>query len=77
MARQTVIRGGDDDDDDQRRNQAEGRKPPSSEPPAPGNLALNDQPYDEQLRPQRLADVVGQRKVVERLQILIDSELAQ
>ncbi|RMG35426.1 MAG: Holliday junction branch migration DNA helicase RuvB, partial [Planctomycetota bacterium] len=32
-----------------------------------------DRELDEQLRPQRLADVVGQRKVVERLQILLDA----
>ena len=73
MARQTVIRGGDDADDDQRRGKPEGSKPPASDPSAAENLSLHDQPYDEQLRPQRLADVVGQRKVVERLQILIDS----
>jgi len=29
--------------------------------------------YDEELRPQRLADVVGQRKVVERLQIMLNA----
>ena len=29
--------------------------------------------YDEELRPQRLKDVVGQRKVVERLQIMLNA----
>ncbi len=34
---------------------------------------LNDSQHDEQLRPQRLCDIVGQRKVVERLQIMVDA----
>ena len=33
----------------------------------------NDSRYDDELRPQRLADVVGQRRVVERLQIMLDA----
>ncbi|VAX39524.1 Holliday junction ATP-dependent DNA helicase RuvB [hydrothermal vent metagenome] len=33
----------------------------------------DDEQFDEQLRPQRLEDVVGQRKVVERLQIILDA----
>lgn len=68
MARTTVIRGGDDDDDEEDRR---ADLAPFSGPS--GSLNLNDQNYDEQLRPQRLADVVGQRKVVDRLQILIDA----
>ena len=31
--------------------------------------------YDDELRPQRLQDVVGQRKVVERLQIMLNATL--
>lgn len=33
----------------------------------------DDARYDDELRPQRLADVVGQRKVVERLKIMLDA----
>ncbi len=33
----------------------------------------DDARYDDELRPQRLEDVVGQRKVVERLKITIDA----
>lgn len=36
---------------------------------------LDDDRYDEELRPKRLADVVGQKKVLERLQIIIDATL--
>jgi len=38
-----------------------------------GSFDPNDSQLDEQLRPQRLCDVIGQRKVVERLQIMIDA----
>lgn len=80
MARQTVIRGDDDEEDEGRDDK--GASPSSkrrdkSDAPRPSNpgqnLDLNDEAFDEQLRPQRLADVVGQRKAVERLQILIDA----
>lgn len=64
MARTTVIRGDDEDDEDADRG---------AEFNPSASLNMNDQSYDEQLRPQRLADVVGQRKVVDRLQILIDA----
>lgn len=70
MARQTVIRGDDDHQDDEQNNREE-ELHAAGQPS--GNLNLNDESFDEQLRPQRLCDVVGQRKVVERLQILIDS----
>lgn len=59
MARETVISGTSDDD--------EGYRPPRS------SLDMKNAEYDEQLRPQRLADVVGQRKVVDRLQIMLDA----
>ena len=43
--------------------------------PAPfrSSFDLNDSEFDDKLRPQRLCDVVGQRKVVDRLQIMIDA----
>ena len=34
---------------------------------------MDDSQFDDELRPQRLVDVVGQRKVVERLQIMLDA----
>lgn len=70
MARTTVIRGDDADDDDEDADYGGNVDPLGG---SSGSLNMNDQSYDEQLRPQRLADVVGQRKVVERLQILIDA----
>ncbi|MGH7201499.1 MAG: Holliday junction branch migration DNA helicase RuvB [Planctomycetaceae bacterium] len=46
-------------------------------PPSGGNDAggfdPDDPRHDDELRPQRLADVVGQRKVVERLQITLSA----
>ena len=60
MARETVIQGSDEDE--------------SQEESSPrSSFSFNDSPDDEQLRPQRLVDVVGQRKVVERLQIMLDA----
>ena len=58
MAREKVFDGDDDDD----------------EPlPFRSSFDMNDHDYDEKLRPQRLCDVVGQKKVVDRLQIMIDA----
>lgn len=37
------------------------------------SVDAEDRRYDEALRPKRLADVVGQRKVVERLQIMLNA----
>lgn len=36
-------------------------------------LDLNDTRFDDELRPQKLEDIVGQRKVVERLRIILDA----
>ena len=33
----------------------------------------NDDGFDEELRPQRLDQVVGQQKVVERVQVMLDA----
>lgn len=60
MARERIFEGESDDDD----------LPPVSGPSA---FDLNDSQFDEQLRPQRLCEIVGQRKVVERLQIMVDA----
>ncbi len=49
-----------------------GEKPP---PPAvpPGEGPAPKDPGDEALRPKRLADVIGQRRVVERLEVVVDA----
>lgn len=42
-------------------------------PASTSKLAIDDESFDEELRPQRLADVVGQRKVVTRLEIMLNA----
>lgn len=61
MARQTTIRPEDDDDD---------RLPP--QPPQP-IASGNDDHFDDELRPSRLQDVIGQSAVVERVRILLEA----
>ena len=64
MARESIISGGGD------------QKPPKPPPIVLGGLDSpepRDDRLDEELRPKKLADVVGQRKVVERLQIMLNA----
>jgi Holliday junction DNA helicase RuvB len=66
MAREKVIQGGNESGDGTR------------QPPRGGaSSAFNpdDERFDEELRPQLLKDVVGQRKVIERLKISLDATL--
>jgi Holliday junction DNA helicase RuvB len=65
MARQKVIEGGAGEG---------GRKPPSSQGPI-GDFNPDDDKFDDELRPQKLSEVVGQRKVVDRLKIVLDATL--
>lgn len=65
MARQKVIEGAG--------STGGGRQPPS-EPPS-GFFNPDDDRFDEELRPQKLSEVVGQRKVVDRLKIVLDATL--
>ena len=61
MARHKVFQGEPDDEE---------------QPPAPGQGASfnpDDEQFDDELRPQGLNEVVGQRKVVERLRIVLDA----
>src|SRR6476646_190777 len=61
MARQTVIQGG---------------QPPDDEPPRTGEaFAFNpdDERFDDELWPQKLDEVVGQKTVVDRLRIMLDA----
>ncbi|HUG90326.1 MAG TPA: Holliday junction branch migration DNA helicase RuvB [Planctomycetaceae bacterium] len=79
MAREPIIRNGDDESHPQssgraRRGQGRAssrRSPPPSSPPT--GFSPDDDQHDDELRPQRLEDVVGQRKVIERLRIMIDA----
>ena len=72
MGRETTIRQFNDDDefddefddDAERQSDVVGGVPDSpTEPPA----------YDDELRPSRLNDVIGQSAVVERIRILLDA----
>lgn len=69
MARQKVIEGGS--------ATGGGKQPP--DPPGGdgplGNFNPDDERFDDELRPQKLNEVVGQRKVVERLKIVLDATL--
>ena len=67
MAREPTIQGRTDEDaaDDVRPRDGDGRSSDSFDP--------NDARYDDELRPQSLDDVVGQRKVVDRLRIVLDA----
>ena len=83
MARETTIRQEDHDDNDQFSPTGStfpsgGSFPPSdggSTPPAGGAFDdQEDQPeLDDELRPSRLDDVIGQSAVVERIRILLEA----
>ncbi len=64
MVRQSVIHGEGDEDDDEEREVV-----PPDRPVDPETR------LDEEMRPQRLKDVVGQRKVIERLKIILDAAI--
>lgn len=64
MVREPVFQGGQDD--------GPGGLPPE-ESPGWGGFHPDDDRFDDELRPQRLADVVGQRNVVERLEIMLNA----
>ena len=69
MARQKVIEGGAGDG---------GRKPPSASGPgfdSGDEFNPDDDKFDDELRPQKLSEVVGQKKVVDRLKIVLDATL--
>lgn len=65
MGRETTIRQFDDDEDDaeQQSDVTGGATNSPAEPPA----------FDDELRPSRLNDVIGQSAVVERIRILLDA----
>ena len=51
-----------------------GKKPPVGKGPL-GDFNPDDERFDDELRPQKLSEVVGQRKVVDRLKIVLDATL--
>lgn len=63
MVREPIIGGGG----------SGGKRPPPGGSGPSDDFDPSDSRLDEELRPQRLADVVGQRKVVERLQIMLNA----
>jgi Holliday junction DNA helicase RuvB len=69
MAREKVIQGGNDG----------GRQPPRAGPPSgpSDGTAFNpdDHQFDEELRPKRLSEIVGQRSVVGRLRVMLEATL--
>jgi len=64
MARERVFREEDDREDPGNR--------PSLPPPGP-SFNPNETDLDEELRPQRLQDVIGQSQVVDRLKVILDA----
>lgn len=70
MARKTTIRSDDNFDEEEPSRSA--RSQPESKANVPPNTEA-ERRYDDELRPSRLEDVVGQRAVVERLHILLSA----
>jgi Holliday junction DNA helicase RuvB len=68
MAREPVFRGKRTDSDSPREID-DG----ASSQPRKGPLGVDETRYDDELRPQCLADVVGQQKVLTRLKITLDA----
>lgn len=76
MVRQTIIRP-DEEPEDEPRPRRTPRSGAGGEPPRDAASAAgfppDDPEFDDELRPKRLTDVVGQRKAVERLRIMLDA----
>lgn len=70
MARQPVYQ---QDESQQNDVLHSGEERPASAPPESDVFDSDDVRFDEELRPQRLVDVVGQRAVIERLQIMLNA----
>lgn len=64
MVREPIIQGANEEGEPANRDglQASGEA-----------FSLDDSRYDDELRPQRLSEVIGQKKVVERLKIVLDA----
>lgn len=70
MARERIIRR-DKGKDEEILDAVAGDLPPAAVPEIP--LPEDRPEFDDELRPKRLTDVVGQRKAVERLRIMLDA----
>lgn len=73
MARQKVIGGDPADSGSGGGGNSLPPGPPSGD--FAGGFVPDDRQFDEELRPQRLADVIGQRKVVNRVRIMLDAAI--
>ncbi len=72
MARKTTIRN-DDAELDERSASGSGAGSSRTRDDDSDGVDPNQQRFDDELRPSRLEDVVGQRSVVERLRILLEA----
>ena len=70
MVRETIFSDDSEDDEDEDEGQREDH---SGESPMNGDFDPNSREIDERLRPQKLEDVIGQRKVVERVRVMLDA----
>lgn len=90
MPRQAIIGPSDQDDDENltaasfsptsltpeiRSPKPESRSFPGATGPASAGFSPDDDTLDDELRPQRLDQIVGQRKVIERVKIMLDAAL--
>ena len=76
MAREATIRPPDDDNDGETQASSDDSFLPPTSPPQAGNAfddSENQPEFDDALRPSRLADVIGQSAVVERIRILLEA----
>lgn len=77
MVRQPVFQNDANDDGDHNGENRDDNKNPQSLTQSTENnwdgFSPDDDRHDDELRPQRLVDVVGQRKVVERLEIMLNA----
>lgn len=73
MARKTTIRNDDEDDDSKDESRGGSGAGRGGNPFGEPKADPEQQRYDDELRPSKLDDVVGQRAVVERLMILLEA----
>jgi holliday junction DNA helicase RuvB len=71
MAREPVFRG--KPEGEKKGPRASNVDNAASPPGLGGTTNLDDTRYDDELRPKRLSDVVGQRKAIARLEIMLDA----
>ncbi|QDU36675.1 Holliday junction ATP-dependent DNA helicase RuvB [Maioricimonas rarisocia] len=76
MVRETVFQGGSGSGDEPPRRPPGGSPPggpPPGSPPPGQPFNPDDDQFDEALRPKHLEQVIGQAKVVERIQVMLDA----